>query len=247
MSIVMNERVFAENAIRDFDLGLKPTETLGILAKYYRSLGYKKSDIRKNLETFLLQCDPGISIVRWSEVIDTQVKMSEKRPLIEVAGIPITEKELELCTALESTRLQRLLFTLICLAKFANMSKDGNNNWVNRQDKEIFGLANVAVPLKHQAFMLNDLREMGYIRFSRKVDNVNINVTCLTDDDPILMVDDLRNLGNQFMMICGGPYFQCKSCGLVVRRGSNAQKYCRLCATEVNRKNARDSRHIPLS
>lgn len=74
--------------------------------------------------------------------------------------------------------MKRLLFTLICLAKYSDLVNSNNGGWVNRTDKEIFRLANVVTPIRRQSLMLNDLREFGYIRFSRKVDNVNINVQC---------------------------------------------------------------------
>ena len=78
-------------------------------------------------------------------------------------------------------------------------------------------MANVQISTKRQSLMLSDLRDIGVIRSSKKVDNVNINVLCLDDDgDPVMQVTDFRNLGNQYLMYHGHQYIECASCGLVV-------------------------------
>lgn len=242
MSIVLNEREYAMAALQRCDLGAKPLETLGRIAKYYRSEGYKKTEIHRMLESFVLKCDPTINIVKWQDAIAKQVKCTDKYSLVEIDGIPITQKELDICNSLSGKQVKRLMFTLICIAKFNNAANDKNNGWVNRQDNEIFRMANVTTPIKRQSLMLNDLRELGLIRFSRKVDNININVTCIDDSgDPALVITDYRNLGYQYMKYCGEPYFECASCGIVVKRGSNIQKYCHDCAVDVNRQRARDN------
>jgi len=242
MSIVLNERECAIEALQRCALDSKPLETLGRVARYYRAEGYKKSEIHTMLESFMLKCDPTINIVKWQDAIDRQVKDTDKYPLIEIDGIPITQKELDICDALVGKQMKRLMFTLICLAKFCNMVSDKNNGWVNRPDKEIFKMANVVTPIKRQSLMLNDLREAGLIRFSRKVDNININVRCIDDEgEPVLVITDYRNLGYQYMRYCGEPYFECAACGVVIKRASNAQKYCPDCAVDINRQKTREN------
>lgn len=242
MSIVLNERECAIEALQRCTLDTKPLETLGRVAKYYRAEGYKKSEIHSMLESFMLKCDPTINIVKWQDAIDRQIKDAEKFPLIELDGIPITQSELDFCDKLPGKQMKRLMFTLICLAKFCNAVSDRNNNWVNRPDKEIFKMANVVTPIKRQSLMLNDLREAGLIRFSRKVDNININVSCIDNTgDPVLIITDYRNLGYQYMRHCGEPYFECSSCGVVIKRTGKNHKYCSDCAVDINRQKTRDN------
>ena len=236
MSVVLNEREYAEAALERCTLDQKPLETLSRVARYYAAMGYKTSDIRLLLETFMLKCDPGINIVKWQDTIDRQAKEAGKYSLVEIEYIPITQKELDVCNSLNGKQMKRLMFTLICFAKFANEVNDKNNNWVNKQDKEIFKTANIVTSVKRQSLMLNDLRESGLIRFSRKVDNVNINVECIDNEgDPVLKIYDYRNLGYQLLKYLGEPYFECQSCGLVIKRTSNRGKYCHDCAEEINR------------
>ena len=44
-NIVLNEKACAEYALENLILGSKPTETLGRVARYYYSIGYKKKEI----------------------------------------------------------------------------------------------------------------------------------------------------------------------------------------------------------
>ena len=242
MSIVLNERECAIEALQKCVLDTNPLETLGRVAKYYRAEGYKKAEIHSMLESFMLKCDPTINIVKWQDAIDRQIKDADKFPLIELDGIPITQSELDICSSLSGKQMKRLMFALICLAKFCNAVSAKNNNWVNRSDKELFKMANVVTPIRRQSLMINDLREAGLIRFSRKVDNININVLCIDNiGEPVLVVTDYRNLGYQYMKYYGEPYFECASCGIVIKRTGKNHKYCSDCAADIHRQKARDN------
>lgn len=243
MGIVLNEREFAEQALESYTLGSKPLETLGRIARYYTADGYKRGEICSLLEGFLLKCDPGINIVKWQDAIERQVKAASKFGLIEIDSIPITQAELDVCGALSGVQMKRLMFTLICLAKYSNAVNEKNNGWVNRPDIEIFKMANVVTSVKRQSLMLNDLRALGLIRFSRKVDNININVECIDyTGNAVLNIVDFRNLGYQYLRYCGEPYFECESCGIVIKRTNNSQRYCRECGIEINRQKSRENR-----
>lgn len=242
MNIVLNEREFAIDALQRCVLGAKPSETLGRVAKYYHSEGYDKAAIHSKLEDFIVKCDPALNLAKWQTTIDNQVKSAGKFPLIEIDGVPITQKELDTCERVEGTQMKRLLFTLICLAKLGDATKESNNGWVNRPDKEIFKLANVVTSVKRQSLMYNDLRAAGFIRFSKKVDSVSINVLCIDNSGaPVLTITDFRNLGYQFLRYCGEPYIECACCGLVIKRTGSNHKYCSSCSLDIHRERAREN------
>ncbi|MBR6649446.1 MAG: hypothetical protein IKL29_08725 [Bacteroidaceae bacterium] len=235
-NIVLNEKACAEHAIANLTLGSKPIETLGRVARYYYSEGYKKREIGSLLEDFMLKCDPTINIVKWQATIDRQVNSADKYELIDIPGVAVTKSEMEQIKKIEGKLLQRLMFTMLCLAKYGNAINPNNNSWVNRKDKEIFSLANITITTKRQSLMINDLWTLGYIGYSRVVDNININVKIIDDESPVeLFVTDFRNLGNQYMRYCGEKYIECQCCGVVIRKDSNVQRYCRDCAAEINR------------
>lgn len=238
MSIVMNEREWAENAISSHELGKKPVETLNRVAKYYYDNQYSKREVRKHLDNFLLQCDPSSSLVQWSPILDRIAKGVDRYRMIQIDAVDIFREELDRIGTLEGRQLRRLAFTLLCVAKYWDMVSDSNNHWVNTEDREIMRMANINTSIKRQSQMYGELRQRGLIRFSKKIDNLNVQVLFCGGCERAMGIRDYRNLGYQYLMYCGEPYFECENCGIVTKvkepnRGRR-QKYCPVCAVEVS-------------
>lgn len=237
MSIVLNEYEWAERMINNHDLGKKPMETLNRVAKYYCANQYSKREVRRMLDTFLVQCDPSASLPNWSDALDKIAKGVDKYPIIRMDGIDVSVKEMERIEKLEGKQLRRLAFTLLCAAKYWDAVSDKNDHWVNTPDREIMQMANISTSIKRQSMMFAELKEAGIVRFSRKIDNLNVRVVFMEDGDTALHIQDFRNLGYQYLKYYGAPYFECENCGLTVKiqepaRGRR-QKYCPSCAVEV--------------
>lgn len=245
MSIVLNEYEWAERMINNHELGKKPIETLNRVAKYYLENKYSKREIRKMLDTFLTQCDPSASLVHWSDTLDKVAKNVGKFPLIRLDGVDITKNELERIETLGGKQVRRLAFTLLCVAKYWDIVSESNNHWVNSPDKEIMQMANINTSIKRQSLMFAELREAGFIRFSKKIDNLNVQVLFMEPGETALHIQDFRNIGYQYLKHYGAPYFECVNCGITVKiqeptRGRR-QKYCPSCAIELHTKQKVDS------
>lgn len=237
MSIVLNEYEWAERMISNHDLGKRPVETLNRVAKYYFATGYSKREVRHMLDTFLIQCDPSASLPSWSDMLDRIAKNVDKYPIIRMDGINVTSKELEAIGKLEGKQIRRLAFTLLCVAKYWDAVSERNDHWVNTSDREIMQMANISTSIKRQSAMFAELKDVGMIRFSKKIDNLNVKVAFMEDGEVSLHIQDFRNLGYQYLKHYGAPYFECENCGLTVKiqepaRGRR-QKYCPSCAVEV--------------
>lgn len=230
--IVLNEKEWAKRAIDALTLGKKPYDTIVRVAKYYRADGYRKSELRRKLEDFMIRCDPHLSLVKWEGAILSALAAAEKYPMININGVMITQKEMDRIATLQSMLQQRLMFTLLCLAKYGNAVNPNNNGWVNLEQRDIFALANITLTSKRQSLMINDLWQSGMIGYSCLVDNVNLQVKICEDGEDALYISDFRNLGNQYMRYMGGDYIECESCGLVIRQQSRKahRKYCSECA-----------------
>ena len=246
MSIILNEYEWAEQMIERHELGKKPVETLGRVAKYYLENKYSKTEARKLLDTFLLSCDPTVSPVQWSDVLDRIIRNANRFPLIKLEGLCIFKGELKKIDALQGRQIKRLAFTLLCVAKYLDAASDSNNHWVNTPDKEIMQMANINTSIRRQSLMFAQLRDCGFIRFSKKVDNLNVQVIAVDENGETgLYIQDFRNLGYQYLRYCGEPYFQCVNCGLTVKlqepSKGRRQKYCPSCAVELHTKQKVDS------
>ncbi len=238
MSIILNEYEWAEHMISNHELGKKPIETLSRVAKYYLENGYSKRDIRKLLDTFMLQCDPTASLVHWADALDRIAKGADKFSLIRLDGVDISGKELERIDTLGGKQIKRLAFVLLCAAKYWDAVSERNDHWVNCSDKELMQMANINTSIKRQSAMFAELRNAGLIRFSKKIDNLNVQVLFIEPGKTAIHIQDFRNLGYQYLKYCGGPYFECVNCGITVKcqepsRGRR-QKYCPSCAVELH-------------
>ena len=245
MSIVLNEYEWAERMVNNHELGKKPIETLSRVAKYYYENKYSKKEVRKLLDSFLTQCDPSASLVHWSDTLDKVAKNVGKFPLIRLDGVNITHKELERIETLGGKQVRRLAFTLLCVAKYWDAVSESNNHWVNSPDKEIMQMANINTSIKRQSLMFSELRDAGFIKFSKKIDNLNVQVLFIEPGETAIHIQDFRNIGYQYLKYYGDPYFDCVNCGITVKiqepaRGRR-QKYCPSCAVELHTKQKVDS------
>lgn len=218
-----------------------PTHAMTRIARYYYSEGYKKPEIRQKIEEYMLRCDPSINIVSWQKSIDRIVAQADKYELVEIDCVTITKKEFDMCKSSGGILKQKVLFAMLCFAKFYNTLNSANNGWVNQKDTAVFTAANTAIPLKEQSLIIGSLADDGYIDLSKKVNNINTRVTFIDNEGkPFITVTDFRNLGNKYQMVLGKPFIECKNCGLVVRRNSSRQKYCPTCAKSVNRAQSKE-------
>lgn len=241
MGIVLNEYEWAERAIADHELGKKPVETLNRVARYYAENQYSKKKIRELLDAFMTQCDPQVSLVQWSDTLDKVARSAGKYQLARLDGVDVSKREMEHIEGLDGKQVRRLAFVLLCTAKYWDAVSEKNNHWVNTPDKEIMQMANINTSIKRQSLMFSQLRDAGFIRFSKKIDNLNVQVVFMEPSEVAIHIHDFRNLGYQYLKYYGGPYFECANCGITTRysnpNNKNSrckQKYCKSCAVEVD-------------
>lgn len=231
MAIILNEYKYALEILDKHIVGNKPSETLSVLARYYRyKEGKKDKEIYDLLNQYMLNYYPNYNSVKWSITLDSQVKKSKKYTLVEIDSVPITLKEIEAIKNLHNIRMERVAFTMLACAKFANLRNTKNNNWVNREHKEIFKLARSNMTIIQQCEMIYDLKELGYVSLSNKVDNLNMKVNYIDSESEIVMeLTDFRELGYEYMLYLGGKYIRCEKCGRLIRP-KGRKKYCEECA-----------------
>jgi len=232
--IIMNERVFAENCLREKDLGKKPYYSLHLIARYYYSLGYRKKKIIEELTRFLENYYPPYNNARyeWDNQIEKIAKNAGKTPLFESEGVKITSAELEKIESLNNKVLERLAFTLLCLAKLKLQKNPESNGWITNDAKEIFTLARISCKEIERYLKINKLYTLGFVEPSKKITNLSIRVTYINDDSPQkLFISDFRELGYEYLQYKGEKFIRCQECGILTRADKhNTKKYCKNCA-----------------
>lgn len=245
--IVLNEYEYAEQAIKERSLGNKPSETLTRVAKYHLYNGLTKSEVRKRLEEFIRMCDPTAALPKWDKAIDYAISRAVKFELVDIDSINITKKEIEVINNIEGRPCKRLAFTLLCLAKYWQAVNPSADYWVGNKDTEIMKLANITTSLRKQSKMFSDMRDAGLLQFAKRVDSNAVKVCFVNNDGDIAMkIDNFRDLGNQYLMYIGEPYFMCKSCGRVMKQTHTEARgrkncYCPDCAAKAKIKQSVES------
>lgn len=237
MEVVLNEYEWVENSVKNLRMGKQPWITLDRYAKYLYAQGRSRAEIRSAINDFVARCCPNERLdVIWSRMIDRCVSNAKSRKLLQINGVSITKAELELIGSQNGSVKQKVLFTMLCLAKFRNAARGDNSNWIKYDVKDIFSLANAGYSARRQLDMIHSFYKDGLIGLSSRVGNTSIKVKFVCDDsEEVLYVTDFRNLGNQYSRIrFKNKYIECDSCGLVVPRNSNRQLYCKACADALN-------------
>lgn len=235
--IVVNENEYAQIRIKNKDVGENVYTTLSILAKYYYSQGMKRKAVCIELQNFLEVAYSKYSINKsyWTEVIEKTANKNAKEKLFESDGVWITESEWEKIQALGNKILGKLAFTLLCIAKINNQRRSSNNNWVNTDIKEIYKLANISCSVDLRAKRIGTLIHSGLAEFAKRVDNLNLKVLFVDDEGKKkFIVNDFRDLGNEYLYRIGENYIRCAECGKLIKDNKNGtKKYCNSCASYV--------------
>lgn len=235
MNIVLNEKKYAEECLKNGIMTLKPQETLSILAKFLFSMGHKKKQITEILLKFLDNYYPRYLASKntWIDTVERISKNADKYPLYEFEGVWITKSELDVIDNLKTMKQRKVMFVYLCLAKFYNQRNEKNNNWVNTKMKDIFQAARVQCSVLQRAELRGDLQLLGLLEFPKKNGNLSSRVTFVSNDDNderILHITDFRELGYAYLRYCGEDYIECASCGILVKNNKyKSRKYCNVC------------------
>lgn len=232
--IILNEKDYAEKCLKEKVISDKPFFTLSILAKYYyHCFGYRKKKITELLTEFIQITYPLYEINKsmWNDTIEKIAKNAGKFTLYEIEGVWITKKELETIENIHNKVLERLAFTLLCLAKLANARNPKNTGWVNNDAKEVFSLARISCSVTNRYECLGELYRKSLLELPKRIDNLSVRVTYIDNEsENVLFISDFRELGYEYLKYKGDDFIRCQDCGILIRNNkAGTKKYCSNC------------------
>ncbi|MCI8416412.1 MAG: hypothetical protein HFI33_02720 [Lachnospiraceae bacterium] len=237
MPIILNEVKQAQHIIAKGKIGNKPTSTLFLLGKYYRQKeNFNREVTFLKLNDFMQQHYKNYNSALWEDIIENISKKADKYSLREIEFIGITQNEMDKISETENLKYQQLLFTMLCYAKLYNLISENNNGWVNTSIPELFKIARVSTRYKKDKFLyLNDLEKAGFLSFSNKNNNLNIQITFVDMiGTPVFHICDFRELGYEYLNYIGnGKFIRCSECKQLVKKTNNKCLYCNTCAKEI--------------
>ena len=154
----------------------------------------------------------------------------EKDDLRIPATFFITKKEIKVIKSINKFAIKRVLWILLCLAKYLKVLEKRDTYFVDRKMSYIFGLAKIRAP---RETMLDDLEELGLISIK---DVIEVNFVD-NAGDPFIVLNTLKNV-LEFL-----PNY-CIDCGIEIEKyhKNNRQKRCKNCAEiEKRERNRRRS------
>lgn len=232
--IILNELKYAEKCIKENYIDKKPFFTLNILAKYYYHLGNNEVEIVELLKDYAKETCSGYSKNKftWDTNIAKMVKTAIQYPLYQIEGVWITSKELSTIRSIHNKVLERLAFTLLCLAKYNIVKNPKSDGWINYESKEIFSLARISSGIDEREIKFHELYKLGLIDFAKRIDNLGIRVKYISDDDDnVLFISDFRELGYEYLLYRGENFIRCGECGILTRGNkAGTKRYCVNCA-----------------
>lgn len=243
--MVTNERKYAEGVLNGTAKRVlkNPQSTLNILAKYYFSTGLEKSEISKKLCEYIDKNHLSNSPERHKSMISIATKNLGKYPLVEIDEIPISKLEIDKIMSIKSTRykahnvrsLQKLAFSLLCLAKF-QLLKGCSEPWVNIEIDKLFEIANIDCSSRETQIMhLLDLKNLGLIEVTSSSSDSAFKALYIEPGETEITVSDINECGKIYEQYLGTPYIRCEYCGGLTEIKSNRTKYCKDCYKQNNR------------
>lgn len=236
--IIFNQREYIQNMLMSHS---KPSNLsirglITYLCKYFYedckdlSVAQYANYIKNTLRSFKFDVGEYEEYRYISTINNTVAKMlNGKMPhtLTDNKSISITKNEwVKICDCKDERHI-KLLFTLYALAK----TYSPVTGWVNYGESDIFKLANVSLSTTEKIVMLRDLYKEGKIQINHKIDHSGYMVYPDEDDQDIEMeITRFDNFGNQCLAHYKKGYMTCETCGRLVRRKTNNQKYCKRCA-----------------
>lgn len=212
------------------------------LAKYNYFI--EKMDDNANYDaivTYLKQYWSMFSGPDWHETIENAIKNCQKREYRLIDSIKITQKELDYIRSFNDIQLEKLLFVMLCIAKYDHFYSDSEDFWLNRSNSFIFGQARVHVKVKDRLELLRKLYLAGTFDMSHKVGSANKKILYVSNDNNDNVVlelaeNDFKELAYTYLFYKNGfsGYVHCDRCGRLVKIKANNQKYCKNCADEIH-------------
>jgi hypothetical protein len=169
-----------------------------------------------------------------------KVEASHNYDLLESDSLVIYKSELDVILGANDIRIEKILFTILCIAKLQKNIFGYKNGKYKYTLTNIFKLARVHIPSTERNKFMHDILDKGYIKAPFRVADEHRYVTFMFDgdnDEEIINIPD-----NDFDELAfvyenwknGGKGFgRCEVCGRFMKQSkTKPRKYCEECAKE---------------
>lgn len=174
-------------------------------------------------------------------VIIQKVEAAHNYDLLESDSLVIYQSELDVILASGDIRTEKVLFTVLCIAKLQKNIFGYQNGKYKYALTNIFKLARVHIPSTDRNKFMHTLLDKGYINAPFRVDDEQRYVTFMSDginDKEVIIVpdsdfDELAFVYEDWKSM-GENFDRCEKCGRLIKKSkTKPRKYCEECAKNV--------------
>ena len=208
-----------------------------LLGKYLIAEGFSGNDLKNELIKILSDKQELIPASYLPTIIPKIIRVATNNPLQEKKTVYITEMELKEIEKF-SDKAQRIAFVYLVCYKF--YGKEFAIKPI--ETKKFAKLTNLR---NNQLYMLeNELFNSGFL--SEKETRTDlfyiVNLPKNDSSDVLITINDYRDFILNYEKYKGENVVNCKRCGKLIKRNSNAQIYCKDCKKERDREKVKKCR-----
>jgi len=233
MNIVFDEFKYAETIIKKGLTRFMSGKDIRILIKYFRHIGIEEDLLYKKIVEFLNKFEPDFVEAIYQEFIYKLIRTSRGSELRFFQSVPFRKNEFNKIRKLNNYRLEKLLFTMLVLAKYFFITKQNkeeynekyNNYSLTIKESSLLRMAKISKRKNENLIYL-----LIENKFIFRTDNGNFILFFEKDDDSevLFYIEDINKIYEYYK-----PH--CEICGIEIEKRNNRHSMCSDCWKEVNK------------
>lgn len=253
-NVILNEREILDKALNG-EIQEKESDTIGVLIRYYFSLGYDKKEVYRLLNEYLLKYKRSyVQEIEYKSLNNfiNNIYNGGRFNLINIKNISITKSEWDVISNIKDEKTARVAFMLLVHIKIENKKRLKPSNNIVLNLGYVLHEASLRGSNKDNIDLFANLVELDLITVKRLRENrkkgmslVEIKFIDNNSGDIIKNIEVFDKVITYFYELYKGwKYKTCSECGTRFKISNNRAKYCSKCAKIVDSKRRKKKRDL---
>ena len=240
--IIMDERAEIERLI-DGDISVikKIGTQAAKIARYnLHCLGMEEQENYEFIVDWMNKYATNFQESAYGPLINEVLRTAKKYPIIKIDSIKITKSEVNAIQSVNNIRQEKMLFVMLCVAKYQRITRGYTNGLVSAKDIDLFKSARLSTPAADRDMFIHELMQTGLIRQPKKSHSQGYILNFMSEnyeEDEIfgeILPDNCNNLAYWYLYYAKNDTKHlriCQDCGLIYRaKMDKITKYCMNCS-----------------
>ena len=242
--MILNEELYAKNLLLGKNKDIKSAiKKIGYITRYnLHVLNKKEEENYKSTVLWMTKHQENFEESCYSNIVSAYIKKAKNRDFKRIDNISITKNELDKIKSLNNIREEKILFVLLCMAKYQSVFMGFTDGLVNYTITDLCKSARISVPADEREYILHDILVKGLISCPKKNDTKCLRVNFIEENgetELILNEIDCQELAYAYLKWKNGSGFKrCRRCGRLMN-SRNKNDFCQYCV-----QSSQDSNHI---